>query len=105
MNKISSIVTGGVTLSAVQLAPLVQWAINGFPKPVPDGTPLLIAAGIVTGAHLLYNIFAERFAAKESTAMPALALPAGTQVTYSPPVPVLNSATPAVPPTPPGAVQ
>lgn len=71
MNKISSVVTGGVTLSAVQLAPLVLWAMNGFPKPIPDGTPLLIAAGIVTGAHALYNVYVARSAAKVAAAAPA----------------------------------
>lgn len=70
MNKASSIVTGGVTMSAATLVPLVQWAMNGLPKPIPDGIPLLIAAGLITAAHALYNIYASRMDAK---ALPAVA--------------------------------
>lgn len=71
MNKTSSIVTGGVTLSAATLVPLVQWAMNGFPRPIPDGIPLLIAAGLITGGHALYNILAARAAAKAVPSTPA----------------------------------
>jgi hypothetical protein len=72
MNKTSSIVTGGVTMSAATLVPLVQWAMNGLPKPIPDGIPLLVAAGLITGAHALYNIYAARAAAKAIPASPAV---------------------------------
>lgn len=52
----SSIVTGGVTVSAAMLVPLVTWALHGFPQPIPDTVPYLIAAGLVTAGHALYNI-------------------------------------------------
>jgi hypothetical protein len=70
MNSTSSVVTGGVTVTAATLVPLVQWAINGFPHPAPDGIPYLIAAGVVTGAHALYNVYAARTAPKAPPAAP-----------------------------------
>lgn len=70
MNQTSSVVTGGVTVTAATLVPLVQWALGGFPKPVPADIPFLIAAGIVTGAHAAYNLYAARSAAK-AAAKPA----------------------------------
>lgn len=56
MNNVSSITTGGVTLSAAALAPTVLWALNGFPHPIPDSVPVLIAAGLITGTHAIYNL-------------------------------------------------
>jgi len=56
MTQTSSVVTGGATVTAATLAPLVTWALEGFPKPIPDSVPFLIAAGIVTAGHLIYNI-------------------------------------------------
>jgi hypothetical protein len=75
MNKTSSIVTGGVTVTAATLVPLVQWAMSGFPRPVPDGIPFLVAAGIVTGSHALYNFLAARAAAKSTVVAPAVSAP------------------------------
>ena len=60
MDKTSSVVTGGVTVSAATLVPLVTWALAGFPQPIPDSVPYLIAATIVTGGHALYNLVATR---------------------------------------------
>lgn len=75
MNKTSSVVTGGVTVTAATLVPLVQWAMSGFPRPVPPDIPFLVAAGLVTGAHALYNIYAARAAAKTAAAAPAAPAP------------------------------
>ena len=55
MDKTSSIVTGGLTVSAATLVPLVQWGLNGFPHPIPESVPYVIAAAIVTVGHALYN--------------------------------------------------
>ena len=55
MNQISSAATGGVTMTAAGVAPLITWAINGFSKPVPDNVPLIIAAALVTLIHLVIN--------------------------------------------------
>lgn len=59
MNQ-SSVVTGGVTLSAASLAPLVTWAINGFTRPIPEGTAYLIAAALLTVGHAAYNMIMAR---------------------------------------------
>jgi hypothetical protein len=64
MNPTSSVITGGVTVTAATLVPFVQWAISGFPHPVPPDVPYLIAAALVTGAHAAYNLLAARAAAK-----------------------------------------
>lgn len=61
---VSSVVTGGVTISAVTLSPLVAWALNGFPQPVPDSVPLVLAAAIITVGHGAYNIVMARLNAK-----------------------------------------
>ena len=60
MNNPSSVITGGVTVTAATLVPLVTWAMNGFPHPIPDSVPYLIAAGIVTVSHATYNVLAAR---------------------------------------------
>lgn len=57
---VSSLVTGGITVSAASLAPLVSWALDGFPRPVPAEIPLLIAAGLITLGHALYNLAMSR---------------------------------------------
>lgn len=72
----SSVITGGVTITAATLTPLVQWGLAGFPHPIPDSVPYLIAASLVTGAHAIANLIAAR-AAKPS--QPAPAAPASTQ--------------------------
>lgn len=60
MNQPSSVVTGGVTVTAATIVPLVQWAMNGFPHPIPPDVPYLIAAALVTGAHAAYNLVISR---------------------------------------------
>ena len=56
----SSVITGGVSLSAASLAPVVSWALNGFPHPIPESVPYLIAAAVLTAAHAAYNIVQQR---------------------------------------------
>lgn len=57
MNSISSVTTGGFTVSAAALAPLVLWSFHGFPMAqMPDEAPLLVAAGVITGGHAIYNL-------------------------------------------------
>ena len=72
---VSSVVTGGVTVSAVTLAPLVGWALNGFSQPVPDSVPLVLAAAIITVGHAAYNLVVARMNAKP--AAPAAQAPGG----------------------------
>ncbi len=83
MNSTSSLVTGGVTMSAATLVPLVTWAMNGLPKPIPDGIPLLVAAGLITGLHAAYNIYVARAAAKAIPVAPATPAVPAAQVAPS----------------------
>lgn len=64
MGNTSSVVTGGVTFSAAALAPTIQWALTGFPQPIPESTPLLIGAGLITVGHAVYNLATAYFAKK-----------------------------------------
>jgi hypothetical protein len=66
MNQ-SSVITGGVTLSAASLAPLVKWALTGFTLPPPEGTDFLIAAFVLTVGHAVYNLIAARVKTDQTT--------------------------------------
>ena len=68
MNQTSSVITGLGTVSAATLSPLVSWALGGFPQPVPESVPYLIAAAILTVGHALYNIAISR---QQNSAPPA----------------------------------
>jgi hypothetical protein len=70
MNPNSSVTTAGVTVSAASLVPLIQWALDGFTHPIPHEVPFLIAAGLVTGAHALYNVAMARAARKAAALAP-----------------------------------
>ena len=52
----SPFITGGFTIAATNVMPLVSWACNGFHQPVPDAVQGLLAAGLVTVGHLIYNL-------------------------------------------------
>ncbi|WP_124661140.1 hypothetical protein [Burkholderia sp. Bp8998] len=82
MNQVSSLVTGGTTITAATLAPMLQWLLAGCPLPIPDSLPYLIAALIVTGAHAIGNWWVNRQTAKADA--PA---PAAEPVTPAPTVP------------------
>lgn len=57
MDKTTSpFITGGFTIAATNVMPLVSWACNGFHQPVPDAVQGLIAAALVTLGHLVYNV-------------------------------------------------
>lgn len=56
MNQTSPWLTGGATITAVQLEPLVRWALLGFHQPMPDAVPGVVAALLFTGAHALLNL-------------------------------------------------
>lgn len=51
MGQNSSLVTGGVTISAATLVPAVQWALPS----VPDSVAVLAAAAIFTVGHAAVN--------------------------------------------------
>jgi hypothetical protein len=56
VNQISPFATGAATVTAVQLEPLVRWALMGFHQPMPDAVPGVVAALLFTGAHALLNL-------------------------------------------------
>lgn len=64
----SSVVTGGVTVTAATLIPFVNWALGGFDRAhVPEGVPYLIAAAAITAAHAIYNLAAARLSKSQPT--------------------------------------
>jgi hypothetical protein len=67
MNQASSIVTGGLTVSAASLVPAVEWALGGFPRPVPETVSYLLAGLVAAGAHALYSYLLSRSAGSQST--------------------------------------
>jgi hypothetical protein len=71
MNQQSSIVTGGIGLSAASLVPLISWALDGFAKPVPATVPYVIAALLVAGGHLGVNLYRAKFGDKSTSPSPA----------------------------------
>lgn len=82
MNQVSSLVTGGTTITAATLVPMLQWLLAGCPKPIPDSVPYLVAAVIVTGAHALGNWWAGRQVVKTDTSASA-SKPAASPATSS----------------------
>jgi len=56
---VSSVNTGIAGISVTTLVPLVDWALNGFPHPVPEAIPYLIATGLLAGGHAAYNYLAQ----------------------------------------------
>ncbi|MFX1761447.1 hypothetical protein PWP93_02400 [Paraburkholderia sp. A1RI-2L] len=71
MNQVSSLVTGGTTITAATIAPMLQWLLAGCPLPIPEGLPYLVAALIVTGAHAVGNWWVSRPAVKADATAPA----------------------------------
>jgi hypothetical protein len=65
MNK--AIISGGLTVSAADIIPTVDWAMNGFHGGPPANLSGLIAGAVVMAIHAAYNWFAERQAAKAVT--------------------------------------
>lgn len=53
--QVSSVVTGGVAMTATTLTPLVQWALTGFRAAMPAEVPMVVAGLIFTGIHALTN--------------------------------------------------
>ncbi|MDN7997362.1 hypothetical protein QZN00_09440 [Burkholderia multivorans] len=66
MNK--AIISGGLTLSAADLIPAVNWALGGFHGAVPANLSALIAGAVVMAIHAGYNWLVARAAAKAAAA-------------------------------------
>lgn len=57
MAQVSSAVTGGVTISAATIQPIVEWALTGFHGAAPAMLSGLITAAALTAGHYLINRF------------------------------------------------
>lgn len=88
MGTTSSVTTGGVVVSAASLVPAVDWVMSGCHGPVPASVSALVAGVLAMAIHAGYAYVSSR------QGMPAIALPPGTQVTYTPPVTVLSTSAP-----------
>lgn len=62
------LITGGLTISAADLVPTVNWALAGCHGTAPANLSALIAGGIVMALHAGYNYFADRRDAKDAAA-------------------------------------
>lgn len=60
MNQTSPFITGGATITAATLEPLVRWGLTGFHAPIPDAVPGVVAALLFTAGHAALNWFASR---------------------------------------------
>ena len=54
--QVSSSSTMMAGVSATAIAPLIEWALNGCPKPIPAAVPIIIATIIMALVHALYNV-------------------------------------------------
>jgi len=60
----SSTKTAGFTFGGAGLVGLVTWLANGHPAPIPPDVAAVIAAAVVTGAHLGHNLIQSYLARK-----------------------------------------
>lgn len=67
MNQTSSLITGGATLTAASLVPLVEWVAGGCKGPMQPAVQLLVAGAIVTIIHAVSNVAAARLNGKQAT--------------------------------------
>ncbi|MCA8045460.1 hypothetical protein [Burkholderia arboris] len=63
----SSLVTGGITIGALDLVPTVDWVLGGCKGPVPASLSSLIAAVAATALHAAINWFNSRIADKAAS--------------------------------------
>ncbi|WP_193727605.1 hypothetical protein [Paraburkholderia franconis] len=88
----SSVITGGITISAATLEPAVSWALAAiFHAPVPDSVSALVTGVVAAAVHAGINALRNRSAAKASlltpgvminpanVAAPAVTVPANAQ--------------------------
>jgi hypothetical protein len=88
----SSVITGGITISAATLEPAVNWALTAiFHASVPDSVSALVTGALAAAVHAGINALRARSAANGQIAAtatminpanvvtPAVAVPAGAQ--------------------------
>lgn len=64
MGNSSSIVTGGLVISATALEPAVTWVFAGCHGPVPPAVVQLVAGVAATVLHAAYNFALRKFGGK-----------------------------------------
>jgi hypothetical protein len=65
MNKLSSLPTGGIAVSAATLEPAVSWALSIiFHAPVPESVAVLVTGLLGSAVHAAYNYVLARSEAK-----------------------------------------
>jgi hypothetical protein len=65
MNKLSSLPTGGIAVSAATLEPAVSWALSAiFHAPVPESVAVLVTGLVGSAAHAAYNYVLARAESK-----------------------------------------
>jgi hypothetical protein len=62
-----AMISGGLTVSAADLIPTVDWALHGFHGPVPANLSGLIAGALVAAVHAGYNAWVTRTAKPVAT--------------------------------------
>lgn len=70
---VSLMTSGGLTLGATQIEPLVKWMMLGHPSPAPDNVVAVIAVGVVLVLHMAQKIISGRMAIKVPPAVTAAA--------------------------------
>jgi hypothetical protein len=88
----SSVITGGITISAATLEPAVSWALAAmFHAPVPDSVSALVTGALAAAVHAGINALRARGAANgqfaatatminpASVVTPAVSAPSGAQ--------------------------
>jgi hypothetical protein len=65
MNKLSSLPTGGIAVSAATLEPAVSWALSTiFHAPVPESVAVLVTGVLGSAVHAAYNYVLSRAGVK-----------------------------------------
>ncbi|KGC14064.1 putative membrane protein [Burkholderia gladioli] len=60
----STVITGGVTISAATLEPAVSWALSTlFHVPIPESVAVLVTGLIASGVHAGINALRAKFGA------------------------------------------
>lgn len=58
----STVITGGVTISAATLEPAVSWALSAlFHVPIPESVAVLVTGLVASGVHAGINFLRAKF--------------------------------------------